>query len=67
MNADGTGILQVQNKICFYQNLTGFASANQKNGNAPLQSLYIRLRNEYEEERDICRALNMRKSKSTKA
>ena len=67
MNADGTGILQVQNKICFYQNLTGFASANQKNGNAPLQSLYIRLRNEYEEKRDICRALNMRKSKSTKA
>ena len=67
MNADGTCILQVQNKTCFYQNLTSFASATQKNGNAPLQSLYIRLRNEYEEKRDIYRALNMRKSELTKA
>lgn len=67
MNADGTGILKVQNEICFYQNLTGFASANQKKRNAPLQSLQIRLRNEYDEKRDIYRALNMRKSESTKA
>lgn len=67
MNTDGTGILKVQNEICSYQNLTGFAFANQKKGNAPLEGLYIRLRNEYVEKRDIYRALNMRKSESTKA
>ena len=67
MNTDGTGILQVQNEICFYQNLTGFAFANQKKENAPLEGLYIRLRNECVEKRDIYRALNMRKSESTKA